>query len=313
MNKHKVVIKIIKILTGASLMAVLIIHALMLKSCAVSILAEANSEYEQRIELSEDTFTMHKDIDMDNVVDVCADSIMQRYESILKRLYNVECLVKNYHDDANVIISRANHFVELWLAISSAFIALFSILFMVNNFIQEKNIKDDCKEFLKKQKDEMKKWKKEFNSFKKSINEHRKRMESYIQINKVSSIMSCLSSFPDPLLSSGVEKKKYALEYLSILYNEFERYVDPINFEDSDRNEEVVNNAQIIVAGVYVVVVKMQGLFTEVRHNIAFMIFSKRLGDMINDFISKKINKNNIVEELKALLDSFRQFNAGIS
>lgn len=294
-------------------MAVLIIHALMLKSCAVSILAEANSEYEQRIELSEDTFTMHKDIDMDNVVDVCADSIMQRYESILKRLYNVECLVKNYHDDANVIISRANHFVELWLAISSAFIALFSILFMVNNFIQEKNIKDDCKEFLKKQKDEMKKWKKEFNSFQKSINEHRKRTESYIQINKVSSIMSCLSSFPDPLLSSGVEKKKYALEYLSILYNEFERYVDPINFEDSDRNEEVVNNAQIIVAGVYVVVVKMQGLFTEVRHNIAFMIFSKRLGDMINDFISKKINKNNIVEELKALLDSFRQFNAGIS
>lgn len=312
MNKHKVV-KIIKILTGASLMAVLIIHALMLKSCAVSILAEANSEYEQRIELSEDTFTMHKDIDMDNVVDVCADSIMQRYESILKRLYNVECLVKNYHDDANVIISRANHFVELWLAISSAFIALFSILFMVNNFIQEKNIKDDCKEFLKKQKDEMKKWKKEFNSFQKSMNEHRKRMESYIQINKVSSIMSCLSSFPDPLLSSGVEKKKYALEYLSILYNEFERYVDPINFEDSDRNEEVVNNAQIIVAGVYVVVVKMQGLFTEVRHNIAFMIFSKRLGDMINDFISKKINKNNIVKELKALLDSFRQFNAGIS
>lgn len=302
-------------------MAVLIIHALMLKSCAVSILAEANSEYEQRIELSEDTFTMHKDIDLDNVVDVCADSIMQRYESILKRLYNVECLVKNYHDDANVIISRANHFVELWLAISSAFIALFSILFMVNNFIQGKNIKDDCKEFLKEQKDEMKEWQKdemkklqkELNSFQTSINEQRKRMESYIQINKVSSIMSCLSSFPDPLLSSGVEKKKYALEYLSILYNEFERYVDPINFEDSDRNEEVVNNAQIIVAGVYIVVVKMQGLFTEVRHNIAFMIFSKRLGDMINDFISKKINKNNIVEELNALSDSFRQFNAGIS
>lgn len=309
MNKHKVV-KIIKILTGASLIAVLIIHALILKSCAVSILAEENSEYEKRIELSEDTFTMHKDIDMDNVVDVCADSIMQRYESILKRLYNVECLVKNYHDDANVIISRANHFVELWLAISSAFIALFSILFMVNNFIQEKNIKDDCKDYIKEHKKRIDKWSE---SLKTSINEQRKRMESYIQINKVSSIMSCLSSFPDPLLSSGVEKKKYALEYLSILYNEFERYVDSINFEDSDRNEEVVNNAQIIVAGVYVVVVKMQGLFTEVRHNIAFMIFSKRLGDMINDFISKKINKNNIVEELNALSDSFRQFNAGIS
>lgn len=216
-----------------------------------------------------------------------ADSIIYLYNCLSKRVVTAEEVVRNYQGDANLVIQKADERVGHWLTISTVLVTIIIGLSVWNNYKYETSLKD-------------------------SIESVRCDLESTAQMNKIGSIMTCLNSLPDPLLTdSETDRKRYVKKNMSMLYDEFSKFVQ-ISIDKKRNNIKDCEYSQLTLSLLKIAVLRAQGVFSDVTSNLSFYTFTTALDKEIKDFQCGKVTNRDLDERLKGILTQFEVFMNGL-
>lgn len=212
----------------------------------------------------------------DSLLKVKSDSMVALYEYMDKRVGQAEQIVGNYQSDADVFIGKATGMFSLWLGVSAAFIAVVIGLSVWNNYRQEK-----------------------------SAEKVKRELECTAQINKIGSIMTCLNSLPDPLLSeSESDRRLYIKNNINLLHHEFGVYVKLIN-KNKDSSDYDLKYVQLVLSVMKIALLRVQNVFSDRVSNVTFYTFSSTLEKCIKDIQDGSITHKDMKTSLKTVMGQF--------
>lgn len=222
-----------------------------------------------------------------------ADSIIAMYNEVGKLADRVQSLANNYQGDSNLMIEKSDQMVAKWLTISTALVALIIGLSVWNNYKQENAIKERVEKEREKMENIM------------------KELELSTRMNKIASIMTCLNSLPDPLMSASENTRKtYVKRNLEMLYDEFVAYKNMIiEYKMDDQN---LNYVQLVLSVMKVALLRVQSVFSGTQSNICFFTLTQKLDEMVQEIQTGEITHVNLGEKLTDLHSEFDSFKAGV-
>jgi len=215
-----------------------------------------------------------------------SDSVMIHIQTLNSLTERVEKLSQNYQGDSNLMIQKSDQMVSRWLAISTALVAAIIGLLVWNNWKQE-------------------------HSYRENVDKVKCELEKTAQINKINSIMTCLNCLPDPLMSETVaERKRYVMDNISMMYEEFERYCQLIALDNLPcQNQKYI---QLVVAAIKIATQKTQGVFADVSSNLCYYTFITKLNKCRSDLQNNVYAPDKLNDQLKDVLSAFRVFIRGL-
>ena len=123
--------------------------------------------------------------------------------------------------------------------------------------------------------------------------------------NEVTSLMMCISSFPDPAMFGSVPKKKiYLRYYLEKLRMSFVEYINHINFDAMNDNE--MNKLSVVLASLKYVIVRSQNVFSAYHQNITFDKLLKDINLPLEDIVERNVLNNDIKDKLLGISNTFK-------
>ena len=222
-------------------------------------------------------------VEFDSLLKIKTDSMNALYEQLGKRVGQAEQIVGNYQSDADVFIGKATGMFSLWLGVSAAFIAAVIGLSVWNNYKQEK-----------------------------SAEKVKRELECTAQINKIGSIMTCLNSIPDPLLTdSEASRRTYIRNNLDLLHHEFGTYVKIIN-KNVDSSDYEMKYVQLVLSVMKIAVLRVQNVFSDKISNVAFYTFSSTLEKSIQGIQNGTITQKELRINLKNIQSQFDRLRAAL-
>lgn len=219
----------------------------------------------------------------DSLLKEKSDSMMALYDYLDKRVGQAEHIVGNYQSDADVFIGKTTEMLSWWLGVSTAFVGIVIGLSVWNNYRQEK-----------------------------SAEKVKRELECTAQINKIGSIMTCLNSLPDPLLSeSESDRRLYIKNNINLLHHEFGVYVKLI-IKNKDSSDYDLKYVQLVLSVMKIALLKVQNVFSDRVSNVAFYTFSSTLEKCIKDIQDGSITHKDLKTSLKSVLGQFDKLRAAL-
>lgn len=238
--------------------------------------------------------------------DSIADSVycfMQRADRIEKDMENLR---DKYQSEVDLMIDKANGWLAFWIGVLALVIGLMSIWQIYRQYKSEKefehlegkvNDKID-----NKYKDAEKKINEAIENFEKKIEEFDEQLfktKQTLRASKLSSLMMCLSSFPDPQMTSDTADKKHqmsvVLKHVSATFCE---YVEAF-LKEKDTKAYNKENTYLVLTVVKLAVVRTHGIYSDIHQNIKIqklldyiektnqMILKGEIGDQLSERIRK--------------------------
>lgn len=224
-----------------------------------------------------------------------ADSVVILYRKLEELTSRVEKTAQNYQSDSNLLIEKSNNMVSLWLVISTALVTIIIGLSVWNNWQHEKSYKESIE-----------KVKQEIKETECKLKETERELKKTTQINKISSIMTCLHCLPDPLMSRDKEKRiEYVKSNLSMIYDEFVSYSQLVKSDSLPyQNQKYV---QLVLSSIKVAIQKSQGVFSDVNSNLCFYTFIVKLNECILE-LQNALTQKELNDKLENVLKAFNDF-----
>ena len=123
--------------------------------------------------------------------------------------------------------------------------------------------------------------------------------------NEVTTLMMCISSFPDPAMFGSIPKKKiYLRYYLEKLRQSFVEYVNHINFDTM--NDTEMNKLSIVLASLKYVVVRSQNVFSAYHQNITFDKLLNAINSPLADIVERNVVQSDMRDKLLGISNTFR-------
>lgn len=123
--------------------------------------------------------------------------------------------------------------------------------------------------------------------------------------NEVTTLMMCISSFPDPAMFGSIPKKKiYLRYYLEKLRQSFVEYVNHINFDAM--NDTEMNKLSVVLASLKYVVVRSQNVFSAYHQNITFDKLLNAINSPLADIVERNVVQSDMRDKLLGISDTFR-------
>lgn len=211
------------------------------------------------------------------------DKLLVLYDSLDSKVKDYDDIVKNYQSDANLVLEKGDEMVSKWLTISTAFVALIIGLSVWNNYKQE-------------------------NSYKESVTKLRRDLDKSLCINKIGSIMTCLNSIPNPLLTkSDAERRSYVYMNISLMFDEFSVYVRLVK-EDAETIAQEGRYLQLVLSALRIGVIRAQDVYSDLASNVAFYTFTATLDSAIKDIHDVKVTSESMGDKLSNILSAFETF-----
>ena len=212
------------------------------------------------------------------------DSVYYLYHNLEGMIDKVDKITQNYQGDSNLLIEKSNHMVSMWLAISTVLVTIVISLSVWNNWKQEQ-------------------------SYKESIEKVKRELEKTAQINKISSIMTCLHCLPDPFMTGDEnERKKYVRDNIGMIYDEFVSYSQLVKSEGlTSQNQKYV---PLVLSSIKIAVQKSQGIFSDVTSSLCYYTFITKLNGFISEIMT--LSPENFNKILDDILGSFNEFRTRI-
>lgn len=232
--------------------------------------------------------------------DSIADSVfcfMQRADRIENE---VEKLRDKYQSEVDLMIDKANGWLAFWIGVLAIVIGLMSLWQMYRQINTEKDfqhLKDDVIEKIDDKYDDVENQINEaIKKFGENIGEFNNQLlntQQMLRASKLSSLMMCLSSFPDPQMVSDTADKKHqmyvVLKHVSATFREYvEALCDQIGNKAFD-----IENAYLVLTVVKLAVVRTHGIYSDIHQNIKI----QKLLDYIEE-TNQKILKGEISDQL---------------
>lgn len=211
------------------------------------------------------------------------DSLLTLYNNLDSKVKDYDDIVKNYQSDANLVLEKGDEMVSKWLTISTAFVALIIGLSVWNNYKQE-------------------------NSYKESVMKLRKDLDKSVRINKIGSIMTCLNSIPNPLLTkSDADRRSYVYMNLTLMLDEFSAYVRLVK-NDAEASAREEKYLQLVLSALKIGVIRAQDVYSDLASNVAFYTITTTLDTVVKEIHEQKVSSKNMGDKLSDILAAFEIF-----
>lgn len=255
-----------------------------------------------------------------------------RVDSIVKETSNIS---NRYQEDVNLMIYKSTHWMTFWLGIFTIFAGLLGLFQYFRNrrynddFEKMKGEVDTFKDKLEnKAKENLKDYKEstnqsletykekvtnhvrnEFSSSKNKLDELEKKIQTLnVSIkkseneNRISSLMTCISSFPDPAMFNSTPKRKLYIQfYLKKLSQEFFEYAKIVkHIKKEDLTEDDYSRLSLALSSLKYVVVRTQSAFSGYHQNVTFC----KLKDSINELLVNIVEQGTVEDDFGKRLDN---------
>lgn len=245
---------------------------------------------------------------------------------------------RRYQEDVNLMIYKTTHWLEFWLGIATFVLGFFTVLqlFRSHHFNERfDKLKDDSQKDIKAKLDNIdtrvrlyvdnmeqrfknmsdgveQKINAKYDEAEKGINDikdnlshvKQKIKKSDIEI-QVSTLMTCIGSFPDPaMFGSTPTKKLYLRFYLNKLRDAFEQY---IKFEDFDAlTDYEENRLTVVLASLKYVIVRSQNVFSSYHQNITFDKLLQEINNPLRSVVEKGLFDKDLSSQLEEIARTFK-------
>lgn len=203
---------------------------------------------------------------------VCPDSVsLEKYLEHIDSISRVAIQkADNYISDVDLMISKSSAWMGMWLGIFAIIMTVPTIIQFVMTYRNESRMEkmiDDGKNEARLLETKLKC----------SIKEHR-----------ISSIMMCMSSIPDPQLTpSQEEKRQFVNHYIKFLSREFEDYINLLSvffekvklLESTDEQIER-NNILMVITMLKMSLIRTQCVFSDVTQNVQYHSVKSKLDEV---------------------------------
>lgn len=127
--------------------------------------------------------------------------------------------------------------------------------------------------------------------------------------NRISTLMTCISNFPDPAMFSSTPKRKiYVQFYLSKLYSEFCEYLKIVKaVKKDDLTENDLNRLSLALNSVKYVVVRTQSAYSDYHQNVTFNNLVMAINGMLEEIIEKGMVEGDMNEKLNKISEMFNK------
>lgn len=127
-------------------------------------------------------------------------------------------------------------------------------------------------------------------------------LEKSVRENRISSIMMCLSSFPDPqMVAERSEIRNIIVSYLNQLYKEYRDYVMTIREQLLLHNCDFIGTclyARLVLLCIKLAVIRTQNSFSELNQDVSFHNLLRSIDQVFSDMELGKITESNLTESL---------------
>lgn len=127
--------------------------------------------------------------------------------------------------------------------------------------------------------------------------------------NRISTLMTCISSFPDPAMFNYNPKCKlyvrFYLEKLELEFNEYLKMLKAIKKEDITDND--LNRLSLALNSVKFVVIRTQGAFSDYHQNVTFNYLVMAINGMLSEIIEKGVIEGNLNDRLEMISEKYHK------
>lgn len=260
------------------------------------------------------------------------NKFVTRVDSIAEEI----CEIRNrYQEDINLMIYKSTHWMEFWLGlftIAVGFLGFFHY-FKIRKIDEDFHALKEQYEtkfatlegqnetnFSSHQKEE----KERINTF---INEKFEGSNAQIKVlctdldklsntikkseieNRISTLMMCISSFPDPaMFNSSPKRKQHIKFYLKKLHNEFNEYIKILkSIKKEDVLKEESNRLSLALNSIKYVIIKTQSSFSSYHQNVTFNLLKNSINDILINIVEKGSIPNDYAEYIDDILNKLNE------
>ncbi len=262
-----------------------------------------------------------------------------RVDSISKETSNIR---NHYQEDVNLMIYKSTHWMTFWLGIFTIFAGLLGLFQYFRNrrynddFEKMKGDVDTFKEKIEnKAKENLKNYKdsttllvetykermasqvmNEFTSSKSKLTE----LEEIIKTlsgdikkseneNRISTLMTCISSFPDPAMFSSTPKRKLYIQfYLKKLNQEFYEYAKVVKqIKKENLTEDDYSRLSLALSSLKYVVVRTQSVFSGYHQNVTFNMLKDSINELLVNIVERGTIDDDFGNKLDEINDMFKR------
>lgn len=262
-----------------------------------------------------------------------------RVDSIAKETSEIR---NRYQEDINLMIYKSTHWMTFWLGIFSVIAGFVGLLQYFRNrryreefetlrsgietFKEkaEQNAKNDIKDYKDTLAQLLGSYRETLDNkvdakFSSSDNKFTE-LEGKIQIlskgikkseseNRISTLMTCISSFPDPVMFNSTPKRKLYIQfYLKKLCQEFNEYIKIVSLiKKEDLTEDDINRLSLALSSVKYVVVRTQSAYSGYHQNVTYNKLKDSINDMLTEIVEHGTIDGDIGERLAGISEMFKK------
>ena len=271
------------------------------------------------------------------------NKFVTRVDSISKEISYIR---NRYQEDVNLMIYKSTHWMEFWLGLFTIMVGFLGLFhyFKIRKFDNDfKTLKDEIKDNFKTLKDEIKdNFKTEKDNIENSLKSHKEKEEKELKSfvkgkfedsdnklknldenlnklsetikksereNRISTLMMCISSFPDPaMFNSSPKRKQHIKFYLKKLHHEFNEYIKIIKtIKKNEMSEEEINRLSLALNSTKYVIIKTQSSFSSYHQNVTFNLLKNEINDILIYIVEKGNIPNDYIEHIDDILNKFNE------
>lgn len=239
------------------------------------------------------------------------DSISNTMYSLMIRADRIEedinSLQNKYQSEVNLMVDKANGWLAFWIGVITLVIGLMSIwqIYRQNkNESDFRRLEQDTKRNIDvKYSDEKARLNREMNGMHeriKVLGNQIDDLQQTLRASKLSSLMICLSSLPDPQMTSGSADKRHqmcvVLKNISKTFNEYVASMNQKTMSTVDEKEK----AYLVLTIVKLAVVRTHGIFSDIHQNILIQHLLDNISNTNSEILDGKSSKK-LLEQIKKI------------
>lgn len=240
----------------------------------------------------------------DSLTKASLDSIylsLRRLDEIEGRL---DKLSNSYLTEVNLAIDKTNGWLAFWIGIITLIIGLSSFWQVYRQHKNDKEfqaLKNDIDKDFQALKDSTNNYiernihnnKNKFDKQKRGINEIKKKTEDNLEYlkktfreTKISSLMMCLSCFPDPQMTADTEdKRKQIFKLMKNVLATYVEYIENIKLQEKTGMVDL-DAVFMVLTNLKLAVVRTHGAYSDIHQNIRFYNIIRRITDVNNNILN---------------------------
>lgn len=240
----------------------------------------------------------------DSLTKVSIDSIyisMKRLDEIEGRL---DKLSNSYLTEVDLAVDKSNGWLAFWIGVITLVIGLSSFWQVYRQYkndkefqvLKDQNDKDiremkritksDIERYLKDAQRTLDEQKNKIEGIEKQTKDNLEYLKKTFRETKISSLMMCLSSFPDPQMTADTEDKKKQI--YKLMKNILATYIDYIeNVELQEKADNIDMEAVFMVlTNLKLAIVRTHGAYSDLHQNIRFSQIIRHISEINNDILN---------------------------